>query len=169
MIDTPEVRAAIRKVERKRQLDVTFLEVARSMSKLSHCQSFKVGSVLVKDGRVLSTGYNGSPPGHVNCDDLFPNRADSSFDREKHHQWSNLHEIHAELNAILFAAKEGISINGATLYCTLQPCLQCCKNIIQAGIVRVVYSDVYDKNSDINAELKEFLEESGLSVEMIEI
>lgn len=163
MYDTPEVQQAIRKAARKRQLDVTFLEVARSLAKLSHCRSFKVGAVLVKDGRILSTGYNGTPPGQVNCDDIFPDRADPAFDREKHHQWSNLHEIHAEANTLLWAAREGISVNGATLYCTTQPCDQCVKLLSMSGVVRVVYGEIYDKCTQDNPLLRD----SGIVFEHI--
>lgn len=64
--------------------------------------------------------------------------------REHHHRWSDIHEIHAEMNAILFAAKTGISIEGSTIYTSIFPCQHCLKNILQSGIIRIVYNKAYD-------------------------
>jgi len=64
--------------------------------------------------------------------------------REHHHRWSDIHEIHAEMNAILFAAKTGISIEGSTIYTSIFPCQHCLKNILQSGIKRIVYNKMYD-------------------------
>ena len=75
------------------------------------------GAVIVKDGRILSTGYNGTPSGYINCCDYWDNKY-----TKEHHEWSKLYEIHAEMNAIIWAAREGISIKDATIYVTLEPC-----------------------------------------------
>jgi dCMP deaminase len=121
--------------------DKVFLNIAKEIASFSKCVSFQVGSVIVRDGRILSTGYNGAPPKFKNCNEIFS----KPFDREKHHAWSDGNEIHAEINSIIFAAKEGIKINGSVMYCTLQPCNNCLKNIFASGITRIVFSEKYDK------------------------
>jgi dCMP deaminase len=128
-------------------LDDFFMETAINLSKLSKCVSYQVGAVIVKDSRIISMGYNGTPANFTNCNEVFDK---DNFEREKHHEWSNVHEIHAELNAVLFAAKNGIAINECTMYVTLRPCDQCLKNIIQSGIKKVIYLEEYDKQSKNN-------------------
>ena len=124
----------------------TFLKIAEAIAEESKCIKLQVGAVIVKDDRIISTGYNGTPSGTPTCQEEFYNTNTPSTFSQKHHEWSNIHEIHAEMNAILFAAKNGISTNGATLYCTHEPCDQCMKNIIQAGIIKVIYK--YPYNND---------------------
>lgn len=119
----------------------TFIEIAKVISKESKCVSLKVGAVIVKDNRIISMGYNGTVRGSLNCNECVGNE----FTRENHSEWSDSHEIHAEMNALMFAAKNGISVNGSTLYCTHEPCDQCLKNIIQSGIKRIVYMTPYKK------------------------
>jgi dCMP deaminase len=145
----------------RENLDKVFLNVAKEIGSLSSCISKKVGAVAVKDGRLLSTGYNGTPPGHQNCCDHFKDK-----DPSTHREWSNMHETHAEMNVLNFAAKNGISLNGATLYCTLQPCWQCSKNFGAAGITRVVYKDLYDAVTN-TSEIEEFLRLSGITIERL--
>ena len=123
-------------------LDRVFIGNAINLSYLSHCVSRQVGCVIEKDGRTLSTGINGTSCGDENCDDLFPH---VGFDAKAHREWSDVNEAHAELNAINWAAKLGISLDGSTLYCTLQPCLQCSKNLPAVGIKRIVFKDLYDR------------------------
>lgn len=119
----------------------TFLKVAEIMGANSHCVSHKVGAVLVKNKRIISTGINGTPAGHVNCDEVFN---PESFGRTTHHEWSGLNELHAEVNAIAIAAKEGISTKDSILYTTISPCVHCSKVIIASGIKQVVFSELYD-------------------------
>ena len=140
--------------------DIAFMQIARTLSTLSKCVSKKVGCIIVKDRRMICAGYNGTPSGHVNCDCVF-NAND--FDRVRHHEFSERFEIHAEMNAILFAAKEGISIKGTTLYTTLQPCTQCVKNLIQSGISKIVYSDLYDL-SGWDSETYAFLHAADIQI-----
>ena len=128
---------------KEQKLHKTFMEVAKNISQLSNCVSHKVGAVLVKDNRIVSTGYNGTPPGFINCCDKFPNY--SIDNREEHHNFSKKFEIHAELNTILCAAKNGISTNDCILYCTLQPCNECLKIICNSGIKTVYFDKFYDK------------------------
>ena len=86
-------------------------------------------------------GYNGTVSGSLNCNECVGNE----FTRENHSEWSDSHEIHAEMNALMFAAKNGLPVDGCTLYCTHEPCDQCLKNIIQSGIKRIVYVIPYKK------------------------
>ena len=111
------------------KLDEVFINIAKEIGSLSHCTRSKVGAVLVKDGNVISFGYNGTPAGMDNgCEEN-----DVTKDEV----------IHAEMNAILKAAKSGNAVDGSTLYLSLSPCQNCCKLIIQSGIKRVVYLEGY--------------------------
>ena len=132
-------------IEKEFSVDRVFLNIAKELSRLSKCRSLQIAALIVKDGRIISQGINGTPPGFINCDEMFPPKEYDIFDREKHHEWSQKFEIHCELNALLFAAKHGISIDNTTMYITYQPCANCVKNIIAAGIKRVVYENDYDK------------------------
>ncbi|ULA52732.1 deoxycytidylate deaminase [Enterobacter phage vB-EclM_KMB20] len=146
----------------------TVLQIAYLISQESKCCSWKVGAVIEKNGRIISTGYNGSPAGGVNCCDHAEDKGwlvkkpgsglrqdgpipkyglDTKF-RAEHSEWSKINEIHAELNAILFAARNGSSIEGATMYVTLSPCPDCAKAVAQSGIKKLVYCETYDKNVD---------------------
>jgi dCMP deaminase len=124
------------------KLDKVFINIAKETSTLSHCVRSKVGAVLVKDGNIISFGYNGTPSGMDNsCEEdnvTFP------------------HVIHAECNAILKAAKTGNSVDGSTLYLTLSPCLDCSKLILQSAIKRVVYLNEYRNPQGIDF-LKQFI------------
>lgn len=134
--------------------------MAKELSTASKCVSKQVGAIIVKDGRILSTGYNGTPAGYINCSTHW----DDKYTKD-HHDWSIDYEIHAEMNAIVWAAREGIRIEGSTLYCTLEPCFQCSKNMIQAGIKKMVYRVGYEYND--TERLNEFIEKCG--VEKIQI
>lgn len=258
--------------------DILMLETAFLMAKQSKCVSHQVASIIVKDGRIVVTGVNGTPPNCVNCcdhankmnwmtpikdspaayfefdgehiippndahvaiisysrgvvkygkpvlsfyknvngvahvwsdDPYYTNDFGYSIDpkvpkwfptgsffsdlmeninkidgqklvwkskciskkhsiikvlnplyREEHSSWSKQHEIHAELNAVLFAAKNGLSIDGATMYVTLSPCMDCSKALATSGIKRVVYCDLYDKNP---TDWSKTLNESGIEI-----
>ena len=119
-----------------------FLKTAYLLGKQSKCVSHQVGAVIAKSGRIISTGYNGTPPGFTNCCEAFDK---NKFDRESHHLWSKTYEVHAEMNAIAFAARYDIGIEGAEIYTILQPCDDCLKNIIAAGIKKIYYVLAYDK------------------------
>lgn len=120
--------------------DKFFLDVASRLAEESHCIALNVGAVIVKDKRIISMGYNGTPEGLPNCDERYHK---GLFTRENHHEWSLINEIHAEMNALMYAAKTGISVAGCTIYVTHKPCYECMKNIAQSGIVRVVYLHDY--------------------------
>lgn len=143
--------------------DKTFIEIAEKFAEHSTCVKRKVGAVLVKDLRILSTGYNGTPSGFPNCEDIFENGPNevatkiafphleySSVDRYlKHHEFSERYEIHAEQNCLSFAAKNGVSTESCTLYVTTAPCVHCAKIIIASGIKKVIYKEVYKNDMGI--------------------
>ena len=140
--------------------DKNFLNIAKELSFASKCVSKQVGAVIVKDGRILSTGYNGTPAGYINCSEHWKGEY-----TKDHHDWSKTYEIHAEMNAIIWAARKGISIEGATIYVTLEPCSECSKNLIASGIKRIVYEKSYEHtNSQI---ISKFLEDNGVVIEQI--
>lgn len=141
--------------------DRNFINIAHEIATASKCVSKNVGAVIVKNGRILSTGYNGTPSGYTNCCEHWNDEYTS-----EHHEWSKTYEIHAEMNAIIWAAREGISINGATIYVTLEPCSDCSKNIIASGIKRIVYDKPYEHtNSDV---VTSFIKENGVVIEQID-
>jgi dCMP deaminase len=141
--------------------DKNFINIAKELASASKCVSKQVGAVIVKDGRILSTGYNGTPSKFENCCDYW----DNTYTKE-HHEWSKTYEIHAEMNAIIWAAREGISIKGATIYVTLEPCSECSKNVIASGIKRIVYEKSYEHtNSKI---ITKFIKENGVIIEQLE-
>ena len=125
------------------KLDTVFINIAKETSTLSHCVRSKVGAVLVKDGNIISFGYNGTPSG-----------MDNACEKDG---VTLAHVIHAECNAILKAAKTGNSVDSSTLYLTLSPCLDCSKLILQSGIKRVVYLNEYRNTEGINF-LKQFIQ-----------
>lgn len=120
------------------------MELTEQVAKWSSCfkEDRQVGAVIVKNKRILSTGYNGAPEGVKSC------KEKGECIRLKNDITSGTHlemcySVHAEQNAIVSAARLGVSLEGATLYCTHQPCVICAKLIVNAGIKRVVYRDGY--------------------------
>ena len=127
----------------QRQLDETYLSMADTWAKLSKARRKQVGCLIVKDGAIISDGYNGTPSGFDNnCEDEDP----KSFDGEL---ITKPEVLHAESNAITKLAKSTQSSDGATLYNTISPCVECSKLIIQSGINRVVYKYWYKSNDGI--------------------
>ena len=126
--------------------DLAYLRMAKEWAKLSHCTRKQVGALLVKNGVIISDGYNGTPSG-------FPNTCENEIG-ETH--W---YVLHAEANAILKVAKSTNNAQGSTLYITLSPCKDCCKLILQSGITRMVYLDAYKDTTAID-----FLKNSGVEV-----
>lgn len=124
--------------------DGRFMQLARLVSTWSSCirPNRQVGAVIVKNKRVIATGYNGAGSGILSCAERgVCMREQRGIPSGTQHEIC--YAIHAEQNAIIQAARLGIAIDGATLYCTHQPCVICAKMIINSGIVRVVYSDGY--------------------------
>ncbi len=144
--------------------DKRFMELAFTISSWSSCyqQNRKIGAVIVRNKRIITTGYNGAPQGIESCLDKGEClRRKLNIPSGTHHELC--YAIHAEQNAIIQAAKLGISIEGATLYCTHQPCVICAKMIINSGISRVVYKEGYP--DDFSLEL---FKQSGVKLERYE-
>ncbi|MBO5940666.1 MAG: dCMP deaminase family protein [Kiritimatiellae bacterium] len=108
----------------------------------STCQRRHVGAVLVRDNRILATGYNGVPSGMEHCDAVGCLRETLNIPSGERHELCR--GVHAEQNAIIQAAKYGLSVDGATLYCTHSPCLICAKMLVQAGIRKAFYLEGYE-------------------------
>jgi len=118
-----------------------FLEITRLVAKRSTCLRRGVGALIVKDKRILATGYNGAPSGLPHCLDVGCLREDLGIPPGERHEICR--GIHAEQNAILQAALYGVSIKGAALFCTHQPCALCAKMAINAGIRQIIYCGDY--------------------------
>ncbi len=124
--------------------DNRFMQMTETIATWSSCfkENRSVGAIIVKNKRILTTGYNGAPAGIESCKDRKECiRIAQGIESGTRHEIC--YAIHAEQNAIIQAAKLGVSIDGATLYCTHQPCVICSKMIINAGISRVVYKEEY--------------------------
>ena len=121
--------------------DSYFMEIAQVVSKRSTCLRRSVGAVLVKDKQILSTGYNGTPKGLPHCEEVGCLRQQLHVPSGQNHELCR--GIHAEQNAVIQAAVHGSSTDGATIYCTHQPCVVCTKILINAGIKRIVYANPY--------------------------
>ena len=123
--------------EKQLELDKRYMRMAAIWAENSYCQRRKVGALIVKDKMIISDGYNGTPSGFENiCEN------DEGFTKP--------YVLHAEANAITKIARSNNNSNGATLYVTTSPCIECAKLIIQAGIVRVVYGEEYHIMDGIN-------------------
>jgi dCMP deaminase len=118
-----------------------FMDIAHLVAKRSTCRRRAVGALLVKDKRILSTGYNGAPSRLKHCLDIGCLREELNIASGERHELCR--GIHAEQNAIIQAALHGVSIKDATLFCTNQPCSICAKMIINAGITKVCYHAGY--------------------------
>ena len=140
--------------------DLIFLNIAGEISKQSKCVKHKVGSIITRKGRIISTGYNGTPSGFINCNEHFNK---DNFSSVEHREWSKRFEIHSEINAIVFAGKENVNIEGTVLYCTLQPCHTCLLTIIAAGINTVIYKD-YHKSNNYDGDTDKLIKRCGLNV-----
>ena len=131
------------------KFDHSYLQMAEVWSQNSYCKRRKVGALLVKDRMIISDGYNGTPSGFENiCEEDGVTKP---------------YVLHAEANAITKVAKSGNSSEGATLYVTASPCLECSKLIIQSGIKRVVYRDEYRLTDGID-----LLRRAGIEVERVD-
>jgi len=139
------------KDKKQQLLDQRYLKMADIWAQNSYCKRRKVGALLVKDKMIISDGYNGTPSG-------FENVCEDGNNKTKPYV------LHAEANAITKVAKSNNSSDGATLYVTSSPCLECSKLIIQAGIKRVVFTENYRLEDGIN-----LLKRAGINVEQVEI
>lgn len=140
--------------------DTYFTQITRIVAERSTCLRRKVGSIIVKEKRILSTGYNGAPSNVPHCDEVGCLREKLKVPSGQRHELCR--GLHAEMNAIIQAATHGISINGATIYCTDHPCIICAKMIINAGIKEIVVAGKYP-----DEESKKILKEAGIKVRAI--
>jgi dCMP deaminase len=122
--------------------DSYFIQFAYLAASRSTCIRRKVGAVLVRDRQILATGYNGAPRSTQHCFDVGCYRQQHQIPSGQ--QEERCRGVHAEQNAVAQAAKHGVAVNGATLYCTNAPCVTCTKLLINVGIVRIVYSEPYE-------------------------
>jgi dCMP deaminase len=136
-------------IEKQRRYDTAYMKMAIEWAALSHCTRKKVGALLVKDGMIISDGYNGTPSG-------FPNPC------EDDHGDTHWYVLHAEANAILKIARSTNNAKDCTLYITLSPCKECCKLILQSGIKRIVYHQPYKDTTGL-----EFLAQAGIEIEAL--
>ena len=136
-------------------LDEYFMEIASVVAKRSTCLRNQVGALFVKNKRLLTTGYNGAPAGLQHCDEA--GCAREGVASGTRHELCRA--VHAEQNAIIQAALHGVSIEGATLYCTHQPCVLCAKMLINTKVTRVVYNQSYPDDTALR-----FLAQAGVDV-----
>tara|TARA_R100000231_G_scaffold92923_1_gene69839 strand:- start:161 stop:586 length:426 start_codon:yes stop_codon:yes gene_type:complete len=130
-------------LDKIKRFDDLYMRIAIEVGKMSRDTKHKVGAVIVKDDNILSYGYNGTPRGSSN----------ETRDKEGNTRWT---VVHAETNAICKLAMSTNSSIGSTLYTTISPCKECCRYVVQAGIKRLVYGDIYDKTA--LSFLKHYLE-----------
>ncbi len=140
--------------------DKYFMAITKEVAKRSTCMRRHVGAILVKDKRILTTGYNGAPAGLMHCEETGCMREDESIPSGERHELCR--GLHAEQNAIIQAAYYGIPIAGAVLYCTNFPCVICSKMLINAGIRTVYYENGYN---DLLA--KQMLLEAGVELQRL--
>ncbi len=136
--------------KKQERYDRAYLKMAKEWSVLSHCQRKQVGALFVKEGMIISDGYNGTPTGFENCCE----------DENGETKW---YVLHAEANAIMKVARSTNDSRNATLYLTLSPCKECSKLILQAGIKRVVFVKAYKDLSGVD-----FLSNAGIEICQIE-
>ncbi|HUH33236.1 MAG TPA: dCMP deaminase family protein [Daejeonella sp.] len=142
----------------KPSFDQIFMDLATDLAQRSHCVKAQVGAVLAKDTRIISIGYNGPPAGTHNCDEEWP---ETGCPRDSRNSCSLA--LHAEENAILYAVKNGASLEGATLYITLSPCLPCARIIYSSGIKKVFYLNSYAEYKGLSSdEGVDFLNKFGV-------
>jgi dCMP deaminase len=134
--------------------DTYFMEITLDVSKRSTCLRAQVGAIIVKDKRILTTGYNGAPKGLPHC-------LDEGCEIVGGHC---VRSLHAEQNAILQAALYGVPLEGATVYTTHQPCVNCAKMIINAGLKRVVYAGLYPDELAM-----QYMHRAGLQIEHMDL
>jgi|TARA_B100001964_G_C13890713_1_gene447092 dCMP deaminase len=139
---------------KQNDLDKTYLEMAKVWSRLSKAERKKVGCIIVKDGQIISDGYNGTPAGYDNTCEII----NEGFLPQAENKLETKPEVlHAESNALMKLARSTNSSDGSTVYLTMSPCFDCSKLMIQAGIEKLVYSEKYRSQDGIK-----FLQENGI-------
>lgn len=138
--------------------DTYFMRITKLVATRSSCLRRRVGAVLVKDKRILATGYNGAPAGMAHCEEAGCLRDQLHIPSGERHELCR--GLHAEQNAIIQAARQGTEIKDSTLYCTTAPCSLCAKMLINAGVMRIVYEGSYP-----DERAMAFFAEAGVKVE----
>ena len=142
--------------------DEYFMKIAKAVGERGTCDRGRVGCVLVKDKRIISTGYVGSPSGIKHCDELGHEMNTVDYGDGDIHKHC-VRTAHAETNAIVQAARFGISTDGSTMYCMMVPCYNCAKNIVNAGIKRFVC----EKDYHGGRRSKEIFKQAGVELEIL--
>lgn len=150
-------------VYRRPSWDEYFLEMSRTVAKRATCDRGRSGCVIVRDKRILTTGYVGSPPGMAHCDEV-GHQMKKMVHEDGSESWHCVRTLHAEQNAILQASKLGISLEGATLYCRMTPCRVCAMLIMGTGIKRVVCERLYHAGQ----ESEEMFKKAGIAFQTTE-
>lgn len=149
-----------------------YMSMCETLSKRSTCLRLQTAAILVKENVIVSVGYNGVPSKQEHCCEYWRNNnpyptleelRESDYFYTEHHTWSTINEIHGEMNAILFAGKNGISLQESTLYTLYSPCIQCAKAILTSGIKRVYYKHTYKRNTDGIA----FLHKNQITIQQV--
>lgn len=168
-------------------LDDMFMQIAEITAERSTCAKLKTGSILVRDGRIISIGYNGVASEKEHCCDYWADSFKTMMDKkemsgiksftswlktkdflDKHREWSKNNELHAECNCIIYCSTNGVSSVDTTLYTLYSPCIMCAKIIYTSGVKRVVYKNLYKGNGkDTGAEGINFLHNSNILCERI--
>ena len=142
--------------------DEYFMEIAEQVATRSTCLRRHVGAVLVHNKRIIATGYNGGPAGLAHCLEVGCLREQLGIPSGQQHELCR--GIHAEQNAIIQAARYGLPMDNSVLYCTTQPCTQCTKMLLNAGVTEIVYGEGYP-----DGLARDLLEESGIIVRKLEL
>ena len=133
----------------------TFMEIAEIVAKRSTCGKRQTAALIVRDERIISMGYNGAPAGMPHCVDL-------AIPAEIHYEWSRLHEVHAEINAIAYSARVGVPCQDAEMYTLLAPCSACAFAIVAAGIKKINYKLSYRDTNGL-----QILEKCGVKIVLL--
>ena len=141
------------------------MNIAYETARRSNCLRRQIGAILVRDRRIISTGYNGTPLGVKNCFEGGCARCNSETPSGQ--SYDTCICVHAEQNAIVLAARNGISTDGCTLYSTLRPCFGCAKETIQAGIREVIYAEDFQYPDELERIYQELIAETRLTLRQL--
>ncbi|MBC8493091.1 MAG: dCMP deaminase family protein [Chloroflexi bacterium] len=147
--------------------DEYFMTIAYDVASRSNCLRRSVGAVIVKGRNIISTGYNGTPIGVQDCFDGGCPRCQS--DAPSHTGYDTCICVHAEENAIAFAARHGTQADESVMYTTLRPCLGCLKLCVQAGIREIVYSEGFQYEEELEVVYRQLVEEAGLRMRQLKL
>jgi len=145
------------KINTRPSWDEYFMQIAKDAATRATCDRKHIGAVIVRDKAILSTGYNGAPRGLPHCDDAGHELVEGHCVRT----------VHAEANAIAQAAKNGVPIDGATLYTSASPCYDCFKLLINSGIVRVVYGEFYMSRYEASKRVLTLAKKAGIKMDYL--